>query len=104
MKPINLIEHPEGGRFNKVESDEVWNGNTNSNPEKIELSIKSNTFCHVVPAGYWQAAEPIADKILLGCSVGPGFEFIDFQLIDSDADFSQAILIKHPELSKFILP
>jgi predicted cupin superfamily sugar epimerase len=35
----------------------------------------------VVPAGHWQAAETLGDFSLLGCSVGPGFEFADFRLL-----------------------
>lgn len=35
----------------------------------------------VVPAGRWQAAETLGDYTLVGCSVGPGFEFADFRLL-----------------------
>jgi len=35
----------------------------------------------VVPAGHWQAAETLGDYTLVGCSVGPGFEFTDFRLL-----------------------
>lgn len=34
----------------------------------------------VVPAGAWQAARPLGDYALAGCSVGPGFDFADFSL------------------------
>jgi predicted cupin superfamily sugar epimerase len=36
----------------------------------------------VVPAGWWQAARPLADHALVGCTVAPGFDFADFTLID----------------------
>lgn len=152
MKPINLIEHPEGGRFrevfrssaivttsagetrsalthiyfslsqgeasrfHRVRSDEVWNlyqgsglrlytwDGTDTSPNCTELSPKANCFCSVVPAGTWQAAEPIGDVVLVGCSVGPGFELTDFDLIDPASN--QAILIQSidPNMSKFIGP
>jgi predicted cupin superfamily sugar epimerase len=149
MKPSNLIDHPEGGRFlevfrseakvvrangetrsalthiyfslnkgevsrfHKVTSDEVWNlyqgeglylyvwNGSDTPPEKIELSASAGVFCHVVPAGYWQAAESIGEKVLVGCSVGPGFEFADFELIDPKSDIAQWINANCPELSKF---
>ena len=39
----------------------------------------------VVPAGVWQAAEPVGDAVLCGCTVAPGFEFADFELGRADA-------------------
>jgi hypothetical protein len=84
----------EVSRFHKVSSDEVWNlyqGNgikiytwdgTERPPVCTELSAQAESFCHIVPAGVWQAAEPMGESVLVGCSVGPGFEFEDFQLID----------------------
>ena len=136
MKPIDLIEHPEGGRFlevfrssvvvtktdspprsvlthiyfslnegevsrfHRVQSDEVWNlyqgfgpylyqwAGTDTQPQRTELSATSNSFCHVVPADHWQAAEPIAGTVLVGCSVAPGFEFTDFELISPNSDLT----------------
>ena len=34
----------------------------------------------VVPAGCWQAAEPLGAWTLAGCTVAPGFEFAAFEL------------------------
>jgi predicted cupin superfamily sugar epimerase len=34
----------------------------------------------VVPAGAWQAAEPLGDWTLVSCIVAPGFEFDGFEL------------------------
>jgi uncharacterized protein len=58
----------------------------------------------VVPAGIWQAAEPIADQILVGCSVAPGFEFADFTLIEPSSTEGTLLMAIAPELQKFILP
>ena len=150
MKPTELIEHPEGGRykevfrspskiiqscgkeksalthiyfslnrdeisrFHKVTSDEVWNlyqgegiklyiwDESVNPPECITLSTEENCFCHVVPAGMWQAAEPIGESVLLGCSVAPGFEFSDFELIEPDTDAARLLVSVAPNLQKFI--
>ncbi|VCU68211.1 hypothetical protein PIGHUM_00261 [Pigmentiphaga humi] len=34
----------------------------------------------VVPADAWQAARPLGDYALVGCTVGPGFDFADFAM------------------------
>ena len=33
----------------------------------------------------WQAAEPVGDAVLCGCTVAPGFEFDDFTMGESEA-------------------
>jgi len=152
MKPIELTEHPEGGRFrevfrsskiiltdqgakrsalthiyfslnadersrfHKVTSDEVWNlyqgtglrlytwDGTATPPKCITLSSKNNCFCHIIPAGIWQAAEPISDTILVGCTVVPGFEFEDFMLIDPDSGVGKLLVSIAPEFVKFTVP
>lgn len=106
----------EVSKFHKVNSDEVWNlyqgkglilyiwEGTNTPPEQIILSPEDNCFCWVVPAGTWQAAKPIADSVLVGCSVAPGFEFADFTLIDPESKEAAQLISIAPELSRFILP
>ncbi len=150
MKPIDLIEHPEGGRFrevfrsgaevvtgagkrrsalthiyfaldegenssfHRVASDEVWNLYSGDGlhlylwdpssllVERIELSAAANRFCHVVPAGVWQAAEPFRGDVLCGCSVGPGFEFSDFTLMTAGTSEASTLLDVDPSLRRFI--
>ncbi len=152
MKPLDFIEHPEGGRFrevfrsanivtspegttrsalthiyfslrpgevsrfHKVSSDEVWNlyqgtglnlytwDGTSTPPKRIILSANNNCFCWVVPAGMWQAAEPITDPVLVGCSVAPGFEFSDFTLIDPDSEEAKLLVSISPEMSRYTIP
>jgi uncharacterized protein len=149
MQPVDLIEHPEGGRFrevfrsarlvstaegatrsalthiyfslnpgevsrfHRVDSDEVWNlyrgtglflytwDGTRTPPKRAVLSAGSNSFCRVVPAGIWQAAEPIADPVLVGCSVAPGFEFADFSLLDPDSEEAELLLLIAPAMSRY---
>lgn len=36
---------------------------------------------YVVPAGSWQAARPAGGYALVGCTVGPGFDFADFTML-----------------------
>ena len=150
MTPTDLVEHPEGGRFqevfrshrevvtrsgqkrsavshiyfsldtgevsrfHKVSSDEVWNlyrgsglrlyiwDGVDSSMQTVILSAAANSFCHVVPAGYWQAAEPLSDTVLVGCTVAPGFEFTDFSLIKEGSEEASRILAINPNLAKLI--
>lgn len=34
----------------------------------------------IVPAGWWQSAEPLGDWTLVGCTVAPGFSFDAFEM------------------------
>jgi predicted cupin superfamily sugar epimerase len=152
MKPVDLTEHPEGGRFrevfrspkvvitedgetrsalthiyfslnpgevsrfHRVSSDEVWNlyrgtglrlytwDGTVTPPSSVTLSAETDCFCHVVPAGTWQAAEPLSDAVLVGCSVAPGFEFTDFELIRPDSGQARLLNSLYPDLSRFTVP
>ncbi len=150
MGTINLINHPEGGRFceifrstatvttlkgstrsaithiyfslnpgevsrfHRVASDEVWNfyqgaglnlyiwdGSDNS-PEHMILSAENNNFCYVVTAGLWQAAEPVSDTVLVGCSVAPGFEYQDFSLMGAESDEAKRLILLAPDMKKFL--
>ncbi|MFA0810238.1 cupin domain-containing protein [Microbulbifer epialgicus] len=150
MQPVNLIEHPEGGkflevfrsnatvtnkngqersalthiyfslgrgeisRFHKVQSDEVWSlyqgsglylytwDGLDKEVKRTELSAQCNTYCDVVPAGVWQAAEPIGESVLVGCSVGPGFDFSDFEMIDPRSDAAKKLRGIDSNFIKFI--
>jgi predicted cupin superfamily sugar epimerase len=57
---------------------------------------------HVVPAQWWQAAEPLADYSLCGATVGPGFEFADFAFGRDDAALRSAIDRLEPSLSRLL--
>jgi hypothetical protein len=37
----------------------------------------------VIPTGVWQAARSLGEYSLVGCTVGPGFEFADFQFVSA---------------------
>jgi len=87
-------------RWHRVASDEVWHlyeggpldlfqaPPDGSAIQRIVLGSASATGgpVHVVPAGHWQAARAQCDYALVGCTVGPGFDFADFSFLrDSPA-------------------
>jgi len=104
----------ERSRFHRVASDEVWNlydgagarlflwREGSATVEEVELSRASVAFCHVVAAGTWQAAVPVDGRVLVGCSVAPGFEFADFELLGPDDDRARRLLALRPDLAQLL--
>jgi predicted cupin superfamily sugar epimerase len=85
-------------RWHAVRSDEVWHFYEGG---PLELFIASadvrtiasahlgpvgeqSTPTRVVAASCWQAARPLGDYALAGCTVAPGFEYADFQMLADD--------------------
>lgn len=88
-----LLQPGEYSCFHRVQSDEVWHHLAGGQLElKLispdlseirELSLHpalEGDAIQVVPAGWWQAAIPPSEFCLASCSVGPGFEFQDFEM------------------------
>ncbi len=64
--PLRLRISPDG-----VAAATVTLGTDLSNGERPQA---------IVPAGAWQAAEPLGAYTLVGCTVAPGFDFSAFEL------------------------
>lgn len=76
--------------WHRVQSDEAWHfyegdalelltrENENDAPQITRLDADHRV--HVMRAGEWQAARPLGAYTLVGCTVGPGFEFEDFEM------------------------
>jgi uncharacterized protein len=94
-----LLPAGETSRWHRVRSDELWlwqglgplrlrYGGTAPAPDdgsREAMVVGPDPTRHVlqslIPAGTWQAAEPLTDAgALVACVVAPGFEFADFQL------------------------
>jgi predicted cupin superfamily sugar epimerase len=88
-----LLGEHEASKWHVVQADELWHHygggkllllDYDPNSKKLlqtRLGRASMTFVHAVPSGHWQAAIASDGTCLLGCTVAPGFEFADFQLI-----------------------
>ena len=108
------LKNGEVSRFHRVLSDEIWHlyegegvilyqwREGTGAVEKIVLGNDECPHCHTIPAGIWQAAEPLGEEVLVGCTVGPGFEFDDFTLIAPDSPEAKAIRTINPGLEKFL--
>ncbi len=107
------LKNGEVSKFHKVTSDEVWNlyqgklrlwfwdGDSEALGH-IDLTPENQCYCYVIPAHYWQAAEPLSDEVLVGCSVGPGFDFVDFTMIDPKSAEANTLQNLNSYVKKFL--
>jgi predicted cupin superfamily sugar epimerase len=94
-----LLEAGQFSAWHRVRSDEAWHLLEGESltlwllpPElgavqRVELREQRR---HVVPAGWWQAAEPGPGFAYVGATVGPGFDFADFSFGRDDAALTAA--------------
>jgi hypothetical protein len=90
-----LLRSQEFSRWHTIEADEIWHFYSGAPLELFAYEPTARAFVRrvlappsaqsepaaVIPAGTWQAARSLGDYSLVGCSVGPGFEFADFRFV-----------------------
>ena len=90
VRPASTAIHyllPAGrlSAWHRVASDEIWH-HYDGGALRLHLLgagvrvLDAGNPQAMVPAGTWQAAEPVQGAVLCGCTVAPGFEFADFEL------------------------
>jgi predicted cupin superfamily sugar epimerase len=112
-----LLVRGASSRWHQVDSDEVWHLYEGGPLELLELSRDGDALVRhhlgvlgagndapvcTIPAGAWQAARPLGDYVLVGCTVGPGFDFADFRLLADDAERASIVRTAWPEVSDLI--
>lgn len=111
-----LLEKGNCSLFHRIKSDECWHfyaGETllihvienNENYYCIRLGgniAAGETLQFIVPAMAWFAAEPAPETsfTLTGCTVAPGFDFLDFEIADKKALLSS--FPKHADIIKLL--
>lgn len=100
--------HAQGiSRLHRVTSDEVWHFIAG---DPLELTILPEDLStiedgpldeahpvRVVPAGHWQAARTLGSWTLVGCTVGPGFDFSDFTMLREAPEHAERFARIHPD-------
>jgi hypothetical protein len=100
-------------RWHRVEADEVWHHYEGAalellciDPTLESLRViplgpvdeRGTRPVHTVPAGWWQAARTTGEYTLVGCTVGPGFDFADFALLDDRPDEAATLRARFAEV------
>lgn len=103
-------------RWHRVQSDEVWHFYEGA---ALDLWMASGEGgparrhrlgpidgdqrpVWTVPAGWWQAARPTGAYSLVGCTVGPGFDFRDFAMAGDQPEAATALRNRYPELAELL--
>jgi uncharacterized protein len=103
-------------RWHRVRSDEVWHHSEGAPLELLQLSADEARLdrmrlgpyqpdqkpAHCVPAGIWQAARSLGRYTLVVCTVGPGFEYADFELLADRPDLAGRLSRIHPDVRAFL--
>lgn len=111
-----LLQPGEFSAWHRVQSDEVWHL-LEGGPLRLTLLSPSLDVIHevhlapagpdtapraVVPAGWWQAAEAVTDFAYVGATVGPGFDFRDFQFARDDTTVANTIRRLRPDCVRLL--
>ncbi len=56
----------------------------------------------VIPATCWQAAHSTGAYTLVGCSMGPGFDFADFRMLREDKPLAATFQHRYPDWSQWL--
>jgi predicted cupin superfamily sugar epimerase len=114
-----LLARGERSAWHRVRSDEAWHL-LEGGPLRLWLmppsldAVHAATLGpldahgaaprHVVEAGWWQAAELLGDYAYVGATVGPGFDFADFDFLRDDARAGAALAGLRPDLVRLASP
>jgi uncharacterized protein len=109
-----LLLKGQHSRWHRVASDEAWHfyegdplvvywidGQHGVHEELLGTAPGSGRPLCVVPASCWQAAKPRGDYSLVGCTVGPGFDFQDFEMIAQGSAEMTALAALNPAFHEF---
>ncbi len=106
----------EISRFHRVLHDEIWHYYEGA-PLTLHLAAPGGHFAetvtagsrgegralkHVVPSGFWQAAESTGEYTLVGCTVAPGFDFADFSFLRESEEEAALLRESAPDLARLI--
>jgi uncharacterized protein len=103
-------------RWHRVQSDEVWHFYEGAPLDLWSASPDGSQIDHyrlgplaesqrpvwTVPAGRWQAARSTGGYSLVGCTVGPGFDYKDFSFASDAPGVDSMLRARHPELAELL--
>lgn len=87
-----LLDASQASHWHRIDASEIWYFHAGAPLELSVFGDEGESFVlgadlaagqrpqAVVPPGAWQAARTLGDWTLVGCAVGPGFDFSTFEL------------------------
>lgn len=111
-----LLAAGERSRWHRVAADEAWHfyegeplqllwitpDGTAVEERRLGPAAAGTAPVAVVPAGCWQAARPTGAYALVGCSVGPGFDYADFALLADAPGAAAEVVQRFPHLADLV--
>jgi predicted cupin superfamily sugar epimerase len=111
-----LLPGGEVSRWHRVASDEVWHfyegdplqlltadaGFERVTRHELGSVARHMHSVHTVPANVWQAARSQGAFTLAGCTVGPGFDFADFEMLRQRSGDVEIVKRRHPDAVGYI--
>lgn len=111
-----LLTAADHSRWHRLRFDEVWShlegaplflhsfhGETHEHVQfrlgPLEADARP---LHTVPAGLWQAAQPLGEYCLVSAIVGPGFEFADLTFLSDEPESERVLRAELPDLAHLI--
>lgn len=111
-----LLARGDKSCWHQVASDEVWHFYEG---DPLELLCAAEDFSQVerqilgpvggegrpvqvIPPHHWQAARTTGAFTLVGCTVGPGFDFSDFRMLNQLPEEAEKLRREQPELLSFL--
>jgi predicted cupin superfamily sugar epimerase len=121
-----LLAEGEVSRWHRLDADEIWHfyegkplelflldekalvfsrvrlGPAASGAASAPGTAQLPAFVQVVPAGSWLAARPAGPYALVGCSMGPGFEYEGLTLMKDEPAVAVEVARRFPEAAQLI--
>ena len=94
-QPIELLSVDPA--FERLERTML--GQLADDPAHDQIAVRPT---HVVPADHWQAVRLTGGYALVGCSVGPGFDFADFTMLSDDGEAAARLTARFPDLAGLV--
>jgi hypothetical protein len=113
---VYLLAAGQCSRWHCVTSDEIWHfyrgaplALHRADPEfsgvdtlRLHADGPDCQPVAIVPANHWQAACSTGAYSLLGCTVGPGFDFADFRMLADDETAAGLLRRRQPDWLEFL--
>jgi predicted cupin superfamily sugar epimerase len=111
-----LLAAGQKSRWHRVDAEEAWHHYEGGPLELLWTSgedevrrlvlgpvdVEGARPLAVLPAGVWQAARPLGEYALVGCTVAPGFEYAGFSLLAVDAAAAARFAARHPRYAELL--